>query len=135
MSKLIRFIWQELHGLWQERNIDVHGEGRQSEKERETLERTVETLYNTSTALCQHDRVIFEIRVKETRNNLLVLEAANYVIWHNEKRIEKNLWTDNETGDSVTLTLVATPDDVLATATPGPPSRLKTLLYPICHKV
>jgi hypothetical protein len=77
MTKLIRFIWQDIQGLWKQRNVEVHGEGRQSEKERENLERTVDTLYNTSTALCQHDRVIFDLPREEIKQ----MRQSDLKIW------------------------------------------------------
>lgn len=77
MTKLIRFIWKELQELWTSRNTSVHGDGIQSQQERENLIRTVETLYNTSTALCQHDRVIFDV----PREEIQQLRTSDLRIW------------------------------------------------------
>ena len=77
MAKLIRYIWQEIQILWKSRNVEVHGNGLQSEKERESLELTVDTLYNTSTALCQHDKVLFE----RPREEIKQLRTGDLKIW------------------------------------------------------
>jgi hypothetical protein len=77
MAKLIRFIWQEIQSLWKARNVEVHGEGLQSEKEREALELTVDTLYNTSSSLCQHDKILFE----RPRDYIKQLRTSDLKIW------------------------------------------------------
>jgi hypothetical protein len=77
LAKLIGFVWTGINDGWSKRNISVHGPGIQSEREREKLELSVETLYNLSDQLCNHDRVLFE----QPREKILELRTTDLKIW------------------------------------------------------
>jgi hypothetical protein len=77
LSKLIGFIWTGIQDGWSKRNIVVHGPGIQSEREREKLELSVETLYNLSDQLCNHDRIIFE----PPKEKIMEMRTMDLKIW------------------------------------------------------